>query len=261
MKRREETRLNICLKKPLINWDVGFHKFMKKETRKTHHTKAAFFYTIHPRLLGFLNNCFFFVLKTIGVMLLKVFFHIQVQNAGYIPRKGPLIVAANHFSYMDPVALQSMFPRRIAFMMTELYYEGRGKWLFQLLHCICVKEKGSNRAALKQGMEVLNKNDVLGIFPEGGVSRDGRLQEGNPGIGFLAIKSGAPVIPAFISGTYKALPKGAKIPKISRITIIFGKPMTFENFNEHEKKKGIEEITKVIMEHIEKLSFCDKQVE
>jgi 1-acyl-sn-glycerol-3-phosphate acyltransferase len=90
------------------------------------------------------------------------------------------------------------------------------------------------------------------------VSREGRLQEGNPGIGFLAIKSGAPVIPAFISGTYKALPKGAKIPNISRITIIFGKPMTFENFNEHGKKKGFEEITQAIMEHIEKLSFSDK---
>lgn len=234
---------------------------MKKETGKTRHAKAAFFYTMHPYLLGFLNNCFFFVLKAAGVVLLKVFFHIQAQNAGYVPRKGPVIVAANHFSYMDPVALQSMFPRRIAFMMTELYYEGRGKWLFQLLHCICVKEKGSNSTALKQGMEVLTRNGVLGIFPEGGVSREGRLQEGNPGIGFLAIKSGAPVIPAFISGTYKALPKGAKIPKISRITIIFGKPMTFENFNEQERKKGIEEITKVIMGHIEKLSFSDKQRE
>lgn len=234
---------------------------MKKETRKPYHAKVAFFYTMYPHFLVFLNNCFFFVLKAIGVVLLKVFFHIQVQNAGHVPRKGPLIVAANHFSYMDPVVLQSMFPRRIAFMMTELYYEGRGKWLFQLLHCICVKEKGSNRTALKQGMEVLNKNDVLGIFPEGGVSQEGRLQEGNPGIGFLAVKSGAPVIPAFIAGTYKALPKGTKIPKISRIKIIFGKPMTFNNVSEHGKKKGIEEITKVIMERIEKLSFFDKQRE
>ncbi|OOP57955.1 MAG: hypothetical protein AYP45_00540 [Candidatus Brocadia carolinensis] len=162
---------------------------------------------------------------------------------------------------MDPVALQSMFPRRIAFMMTELYYESRGKWLFQLLHCICVREKGSNRAALKQGLEVLNKNNVLGIFPEGGVSREGLLQEGNPGIGFLAVKSGAPVIPAFISGTYQALPKGAKIPKISRITIIFGKPMTFASVGDPEKKKGIEEITRMIMEYIEKLSFSDKPKE
>ncbi|TVM03801.1 MAG: hypothetical protein CV087_03600 [Candidatus Brocadia sp. WS118] len=236
-------------------------RIMKKELGKTPHTKVAFFSTLYRRLLGFLNNCFFFVLKATGVVLLKVFFHIQVHNAGYIPRKGPLIVAANHFSYMDPVVLQSMFPRRIAFMMTEIYYEGRGKWLFQLLHCICVKEEGSNRAALKQGMEVLNNNGVLGIFPEGGVSREGRLQEGNPGIGFLAIKSGAPVIPAFISGTYKALPKGAKIPKISRITIIFGKPMTFAPVDDLEKKKGIEEITKSIMAHIENLSFSDKPTE
>lgn len=210
-------------------------------------------------ILGFLNECFFFVLKAIGVFILKIFFHTQVELKEKIPARGPLIVAANHFSFMDPIVLQSMFPRRISFMMTEVYYEGRGKWLFKLLHCICVKEEGSNISALKGGIEVLKKNGVLGIFPEGGVSEEGRLQEGNPGIGFLAIKSGVPVIPAYISGTYEALPKGAKIPKISRIKIIFGKPMTFKTMNEKATKKGIIEVTRQIMEQIEKLSFSVRQ--
>ncbi|MBI2472425.1 MAG: 1-acyl-sn-glycerol-3-phosphate acyltransferase [Planctomycetes bacterium] len=211
-------------------------------------------------LLSFLNECFFFVLKAAGVFLLKILYHAEVERREKIPIKGPLIVAANHFSYMDPTVLQSMFPRRISFMMTEVYYEGRGKWLFKLLRCICVKEEGSNIAALKGGMEVLKKNGVLGIFPEGGVSREGRLQEGNPGIGFLAIKSGVPVIPAFISGTYEALPKGAKIPKISKIKVIFGKPMTFKDANEKATKKGIIEVTRQIMEQIEELSFSVRQL-
>src|SRR3990167_8538121 len=209
--------------------------------------------------LNILNGCFFLMIKAIGVILLRVFYHTRVENRGFIPLDGPLIVAANHFSYIDPIVLQSMFPRRISFMMTELYYEGRGKWLFKLLHCICVKEEGSNISALKGGIEVLKKNGVLGIFPEGGVSKEGRLQEGNPGIGFLAIKSGVPVIPAFISGTYEALPKGAKIPKISRIKVIFGRPMTFKSMNEKATKKGIVEVTRQIMEQIEALSFSAKQ--
>ncbi len=204
--------------------------------------------------LDFLNNCFFFVLKAVGVFILKIFFHTRVELREKIPARVPLIVAANHFSYMDPIVLQSMFPRRISFMMTELYYEGRGKWLFKLLHCICVKKEGSNISALKGGIEVLKKNGVLGIFPEGGVSEEGRLQEGNPGIGFLAIKSGVPVIPAYISGTYEALPKGAKIPKITRIKIIFGRPMTFKGMNEKATKEGIVEVTRQIMEQIEALS-------
>lgn len=233
--------------------------FIKGEPRKTHYTKSAFLHDMHHRLPGFLNDCFFFVLKAIGIMLLKVFYRIQVENRGQIPLKGPLIVTANHFSYMDPIVLQSVFPRRISFMMTELYYEGRGKWFFKLLHCICVKEEGSNIAALKEGIAVLKKNNVLGIFPEGGVSREGRLQEGNPGIGFLAVKSGAPIIPAFISGTYEALPKGAKIPKISRIKVIFGRPITFKKIADRENKKEIMGITKAIMEQIEKLSFSAKQ--
>jgi len=205
--------------------------------------------------MNFLNNCFFCILKIIGVLLLKLFFHIEVKFHGRIPLSVPLIVAANHFSYMDPVALQSLFPRRISFMMTELFYEGRGKWLFKFLRCICVREKGSNINALKAGINVLKKNGVIGIFPEGRVSREGRLQEGISGIGFLVKKTDAAVIPAFIFGTHEALPKGAKLPKPSRIKIIFGKPMIFNDERSDSQRQTITEITRQIMDQIEKLSF------
>ena len=204
--------------------------------------------------LNILNDCFFLMIKAIGVILLRVFYHTRVENRVFIPLDGPLIVAANHFSYLDPIVLQSVFPRRIYFMMTELYFEGRGKWFFKLLRCICVKKEGSNISALREGIEALKSNSVIGIFPEGGVSKEGRLQEGNPGIGFLAMKSGAPIIPAFISGTYEALPKGAKIPKISKIKVTFGKPMRFGN-NRFIEKQNVLEITKQIMEQIERLSL------
>lgn len=233
--------------------------FSKGGPRGSNHPIGTGIYGVYLGILGFLNNCFFFALKAIGIVLLRIFYRIQAENREQIPLQGPLIVAANHFSYMDPIVLQAMFPRRISFMMTELYYKGRGKWFFQLLHCICVKENGSNIAALRKGLEVLKKKSVLGIFPEGGVSREGRLQEGDPGIGFLVVKSGVPVIPVFISGTYEALPKGAKLPKISRIKVIFGRPLVFDNIENRENKKGIVEITRSIMEQIEKLSFSDKQ--
>ncbi len=208
---------------------------------------------------AFLNDCFFFVLKVIGILLLKIFYHAQAEQSGNIPARGPLIVAANHFSFMDPMVLQSLFPRRISFMMTEVYYEGRGKWLFKLLRCICVKEGGANIAALRGGLHELKKNEVLGIFPEGGISKEGCLREGNPGIGFLALKSGVPVIPAFISGTYEALPKGAKLIKTSKIRVRFGKPMTFKHTNKKSNKQGVGDITRQIMEQIERLSLSAKQ--
>lgn len=210
---------------------------------------------VYSGFMDFLNNCFFCILKVIGILLLKLFFHIEAKSNGRIPLSGPLIVAANHFSYMDPVALQSMFPRRISFMMTELFYEGRGKWLFKFLRCICVRERGSNITALKAGIDALKKNGVIGIFPEGGVSREGRLQEGISGIGFLVKKSRAAVIPAFIFGTYEALPKGAKQLKPSRIKIIFGKPMIFKDDGSCSQRQTITVITSQIMEQIEKLSF------
>lgn len=231
-----------------------FNKGKLEELEKIHHAKPIIIYSIFHKILAFLNDCFFSVIKAIGVILLRVVYDVKVENRGQIPLRDPLIVVANHFSYMDPIVLQSVFPRRILFMMTELYYEGRGKWFFKLLRCICVRESGSNISALKAGIEVLKKGNVLGIFPEGGVSMEGRLQEGNPGVGFLAGKSGAYVIPAFISGTYEALPKGAKIPKISKIKVRFGSPMTFEKIKNNSNKKGIEEITKQIMNQIKELS-------
>lgn len=232
-----------------------FDKGKPGELKKVHHTKSVNIYSIYHNILAFLNDCFFFVIKAIGVILLKIVYDVKVENRDRIPRKGHLIVVANHSSYMDPVVLQSVFPRRISFMMTELYYEGRGKWFFRLLRCICVKETGSNISALKAGIEVLKKGTVLGIFPEGGVSKEGRLQEGNPGVGFLAGKSGAFVIPAFIFGTYEALPKGAKIPKISKIKVRFGNPMTFVKIENNSNKNRIADITKQIMNQINELSF------
>jgi len=202
-----------------------------------------------------LNTCFFYLLKATGFLFLKILYRTEVVNKKYIPGTGPLIVAANHFSYMDPVVLQAMFPRRIFFMMTELYYEGKAKWLFKLLHCICVKENGLNTASIREGLRVLSNGGVLGIFPEGGVSREGRLQAGNPGIGFFVQKAKVPVVPAFIAGTYAALPKGAKIPKLSKIKVIFGKPMTFEDvINDTADKKNVVKITERIMKEIGVLS-------
>lgn len=232
-----------------LNKNNGTAPFMKRELRNVYSCIRDIYHTLG----GLLNDCFFCILKVTGIILLKITFRIQVENKDKIPRKGPLIVAPNHFSYIDPIALQAVFPRRISFMMTDQFYEGRVKWLFKLLHCICVKGKGINITALREGLEVLKENGVLGIFPEGAVSKEGRLQEGNQGVGFLAKKSGALVIPVFLSGTYEALPKGKIIPRPSRIKVIFGNPILVEKTKETTKEE-LEKITREIMEEIEKLS-------
>jgi 1-acyl-sn-glycerol-3-phosphate acyltransferase len=232
-----------------LNKNNGTAPFTKRELRNIY----SCILDIYHALSSLLNDCFFCILKVTGIILLKITFRIQVENKDKIPRKGPLIVAPNHFSYIDPIALQAVFPRRISFMMTDQFYEGRVKWLFKLLHCICVKGKGINITALREGLEVLKENGVLGIFPEGSVSKEGRLQEGNQGVGFLAKKSGASVIPVFLSGTYEALPKGKILPRPSRIKVVFGNPILVEKTKETTKEK-IEKITREIMEEIEKLS-------
>lgn len=213
----------------------------------------SIFHIVYESLLKLINNSFFYFLKVLGINLFKILYNIQAENKNRIPLQGPLIVAANHFSYMDPVALQVVFPRRISFMMTEQFYEGRWKWLFKSFRCICIKGKGANIAALREGIEVLKKGDVLGIFPEGGVSKEGRLQRGISGVGFLAKRSSAPILPVFIAGTYKALPKGKVLPRPSKIRIIYGNPILFERTPDTTKDE-IEGITQRIMEEIKNLS-------
>ena len=95
----------------------------------------------------------------------------------------------------------------------------------------------------------------MGIFPEGGVNKEGRLQEGNPGIGFPCHKKRRTRHSCLYFRHIRGVAKGAKIPKISRIKIIFGKPMTFKPINEKADQKGIVEVTRQIMEQIEALSF------
>ncbi|MCF6159441.1 MAG: 1-acyl-sn-glycerol-3-phosphate acyltransferase [wastewater metagenome] len=213
---------------------------------------------MYHRLQNLLINCFFYALKILGIVLFILFFRIRVKNTDRIPRTGPLIIAANHFSYIDPVALQIVFPRHISFMMTERFYKGHGKWFFKLFRAICIRGKGMNIAALKEGIHVLKENGVLGIFPEGGVSKEGRFQKGIPGIGYLAMKSNVPVLPVFLAGTYRVLPKGKIVPRPSRITIIYGNPMIFDTTKSTANKEKIVEITEEIMEEIKKLSDPEK---
>lgn len=187
-------------------------------------------------MLNLLNHICFYIMKLIATYLLLTFYRVRVVNSHLIPKKGPLIIVANHTSYIDPVVLQVVFPKRVIYMMTSVFYETWGKWFFKLHRCISIKHKGLNKEAIKKGLKVLHENGTLGIFPEGGVSIDGCIHDWNSGIGFLAQKSGVCILPVYISGTFQLFPKGAKFPRIARVKVIFGEPMRFI----YKKEEGLD---------------------
>jgi len=177
------------------------------------------------------------------VKLLRVFFAFAVHNAHHVPPAGSFILAANHVSFLDSIVIQAACPRRITFMMAEKYYNAFwGRWFFRLMNCIPIRDETTyNVGALKKGLKTLRKGNGIGIFPEGGISPNGKLRSARPGTLLLAEKSTAPIVPAFISGTYQALPRHARFFRRATIRVLFGRPVSFPELSQGLKgKKGLE---------------------
>ncbi|GAB4051872.1 lysophospholipid acyltransferase family protein [Catellatospora paridis] len=167
--------------------------------------------------------------------LSRVAFRPIVEGREHIPLDGPLILAANHLSFLDSFIIPLMTPRPVAFMAKAEYFTGtglRGRLVRDLmtgLEAIPV-QRGGHRAAqesLELALGVLERGGAFGIHPEGSRSRDGRLYRGRTGVAWLALASGAPVVPVAVLGTDRIQPVGAKLPRPGRVTIRFGTPLRF----------------------------------
>jgi len=162
-----------------------------------------------------------------------------VDGLENIPTDGPVILAANHLSFIDSVVIPMVVPRRVSFLAKAEYFTGTGvkgslsRWFFSSLgHVPVHRGKGRDaRAALDTATDILARGDAFAIYPEGTRSLDGRLHRGRTGVARMALESGAPVIPVGIIGTDKVQPVGRKIPKIVPVTIRFGEPLDFSRYD------------------------------
>jgi 1-acyl-sn-glycerol-3-phosphate acyltransferase len=152
--------------------------------------------------------------RGLTVPLLRAGFALRVDGAQHLAARGPLLLAANHLSFLDPVVLQAACPRPIHYLMTaRLHSDRRWQWLFRLFDTVPVAMGSGNFLALKRAAERLQAGEVVGVFPEGGISRDGTLGPFRPGVALLAARTGVPVVPVRIEGTREALPPGAWRPR------------------------------------------------
>jgi 1-acyl-sn-glycerol-3-phosphate acyltransferase len=158
-------------------------------------------------------------------------FRLAVEGLEHLPRRGPYIVAANHHNYLDGVVLGVAVPEPIAFMvMPRVYRATPVHPLFHdLIGSIPVNLEGADVGALRRTLRALEHGRVIGIFPEGPFSLHGRLERGLPGVALLALRSGAPVIPVGIRGTYEALrDRRFYIPRRHPIRVRFGQARCFD---------------------------------
>ncbi len=149
------------------------------------------------------------------------------EGLEHVPRRGPAILAANHLSFLDSFFLPAALDRPVFYLGKSDYFSGWQRHFFEGVGVMPVARQGGDagEASLRKGEEVLNSGRLLGIYPEGTRSPDGRLYRGKTGPARLALRTGAPVIPVGLIGTGEVLPAGAKVPRIRKVGIRIGRPL------------------------------------
>ncbi|MFC9822899.1 lysophospholipid acyltransferase family protein [Streptomyces erythrochromogenes] len=179
--------------------------------------------------------------------LLRLLFRPRIEGLENIPAEGAAIVAGNHLSFSDHFLMPAILARRITFLAKAEYFTGPGlkgrltAAFFRSAGQIPVDRSGKNagQAALREGLGVLAKGELLGIYPEGTRSHDGRLYKGKVGVAAMALGAGVPVIPCAMVGTFEIQPPGQKIPNIRRVTIRFGEPLDFSRYAGMERERAV----------------------
>jgi 1-acyl-sn-glycerol-3-phosphate acyltransferase len=165
---------------------------------------------------------------TLFSIMLKSFFHLRVAGGENLPR-GKAIVAANHQSYIDPLAVGAAIPEEVSYLAREdVFKVAPFRWLCVKVNAILIRKRQADRWALKMALEKLADGKKVVVFPEGTRSYDGELQAPETGIGFLARYSGAPVVPTYVSGTFHALPRGGAMIRRQPVSVSFGPALRFE---------------------------------
>ena len=173
---------------------------------------------------------FYWIVK--GIFFPFVHFYLGLTRDGleHLPRRGPAIVVSNHTSYADAIILGSAAPRPIHFIVLQRMYDLLLiRWFYWGMGTIPVRAEGQDSKGIKRALRLLASGRILGVFPEGSRSADGRLSEPRLGAAMIAALSGAPVVPVHIDGARASLPVGGRFPKPARIHVRFGPPLRFES--------------------------------
>lgn len=182
----------------------------------------------------------YWLIKTfLAIPLLHLFFRVEVHGRENLPRRGPGIIASNHLSTIDSVFVPLVIPRKVTYLAKSQFTTGRslGAWfrrtLMRTIGQLSIDRSGGAASAqgIAAGAGVLANGQLLGIYPEGTRSPDGRLYRGRTGIARILVEANAPVVPVAVFGTPEVMPKGAKFPRLGRrVIVVFGAPLDFSRY-------------------------------
>lgn len=194
--------------------------------------------------------------------IVKAIFRPWIVGRGLIPREGAAILASNHLSFVDSIFLPLMIDRPVSFLAKSDYFTGRGlkgwatRIFFKATGQLPIDRSGgkASEASLNTGLQVLGRGDLLGIYPEGTRSPDGKLYRGRTGIARMAMEAKVPVIPVVMVDTDTMMPIGTRMPRIMRVGVVIGEPLDFSRYEGMENDRYIlRSVTDEIMVALQRL--------
>ncbi len=203
------------------------------------------------------------VTRRVVLTVFRLFWRPRIDGRELIPSTGLLIVASNHVSFIDSIVIPVTVPRKVVFLAKAEYWEGRSpatwprRLFFAAFEAVPVQREQQQdaQASLDLARGVVERGDAFGIYPEGTRSRDGRLYRGRTGVGWLALATGARVVPVGVVGTDRVQPVGAKVPRVHRgVAIRFGEPVDPADYAHLPPGRARREITDAVMDRIAALS-------
>lgn len=188
--------------------------------------------------------------------VLSAAYRVRVTGRENVPATGGYILAGNHVSYLDPILLWCVASHPTHFMgKRELFENPVTGWVSTHVWAFPISRGSVDREAIQRATDLLKRGEPVGMFPEGtrrrpGTSASDELGEAHSGVAFIAQRAGVPVVPVGISGTDRALPTGAIVPRFPRVTIRFGEPVSETDFPEGGRKEKTAAMTAEIMRRI-----------
>ena len=206
---------------------------------------------------------FYWLMKYVVIgPIVKAIWRPWIVGRRNVPAEGAAILASNHLSFVDSIFLPLMLDRPVVFLAKSDYFTGKGlkgwatRMFFKGTGQLPIDRSGgkASEASLNTGLQVLGNGDLLGIYPEGTRSPDGKLYRGRTGIARMALEAHVPVVPVVMVDTDTMMPIGTTVPRIVRVGIVIGEPLDFSRFEGMEGDRYIlRSITDEIMVALQRL--------
>ncbi|WP_344819726.1 lysophospholipid acyltransferase family protein [Microbacterium soli] len=206
---------------------------------------------------------FYWLMKYVVIgPLVKAVFRPWIVGRDNVPASGPAILASNHLSFADSIFLPLLIDRPMSFLAKSDYFTGRGlkgwatKVFMKATGQIPIDRSGgkASEASLNTGLQILGRGDLLGIYPEGTRSPDGKLYRGRTGLARMALEAKVPVVPVVMVDTDAVMPIGTRIPNVMRVGVVIGEPLDFSRYAGMENDRYIlRSVTDEIMIALQRL--------